>query len=91
MKKQAGVLAVAVVAAVIGAVAAGFIPGVRGQDTTVKKPLWQYGLSFRVRQAAEADFGPNTKKIGLEVYKDDNNGNLIYVSETGSIAVVPGK
>ena len=91
MKKQAGTMAVAVAAFVIGAVAVGFLPTVYGQEANVKKPMWHYGLSLRVRQAAEADFTPTTKKIGLEVYKDENNGNLIYVSETGSIAVVPGK
>ena len=26
-----------------------------------------------------------------ELYRDDNNNNLVYVSETGSIAVVPAK
>lgn len=32
-----------------------------------------------------------TKKYGIEVYKDEENGNLIYISEIRSIAVVPAK
>ena len=50
-----------------------------------------HGLELPVRKAGEKDFTRETKKIGVEVYRDENNGNLIYVSETGSIAVVPGR
>ena len=31
------------------------------------------------------------KKFGIEVFRDENNGNWIYICENGSIAVVPGK
>ena len=48
-------------------------------------------MSLRVRSGNEADFTSSTKRFGLEVFRDENNGNLIYVSETGSIAVVAGK
>jgi hypothetical protein len=91
MKKQVGSLALAAAAFIVGAATVELLPHVYGQESAVKKPMWHYGLSLRVRQAAEADFTKDTKKVGLEVYKDENNGNLIYVSETGSIAVLPGK
>jgi hypothetical protein len=29
------------------------------------------------------------RKYSIEVYRDNRRGNLVYVSETGSIAVVP--
>jgi hypothetical protein len=48
-------------------------------------------LELKVRKAGEVDFTNATKMIGLEVFRDENNGNLIYVAETGSIAVVAGK
>jgi hypothetical protein len=88
MKKRAS-MAAAVVAFVLGGLAVEFLPRAEAQDTKVKKPEWHYGLSLRVRRADETDFGKDTKKIGIEVFKDENNGNLIYVSETGSIAVIP--
>jgi hypothetical protein len=44
-----------------------------------------------VRKAGEKDFTKDTKKYGLEVFLDNNNGNLMYVTEAGNIAVVPGK
>jgi hypothetical protein len=50
-----------------------------------------HGLEFRVRKAGEAEFGAGTKKWGMEVFRDENNGNLVYISETGSIAVAPAK
>jgi hypothetical protein len=53
-----------------------------------KKPTWSHGLLLRVRKADEPDFNKDTKKIGVEVFADENNGNLIYISETGDIAVV---
>jgi hypothetical protein len=53
-----------------------------------KKPEWSHGLMLRARKGEEADFTKETKKYGVEVFTDTNNGNLIYISETGSIAVV---
>ena len=40
---------------------------VYGQSGKTKEPVWLHGLELRVRKAGEADFGPNTKKWGLEV------------------------
>ena len=96
MTKRTTTWAVGVVAFLIGGVAAQFLPPVYGegaevQGAQVKGPKWQYGLSVRVRQGAENDFTKDTKRFGLEVYRDENTNNLIYMSETGSIAVVPAK
>ncbi len=54
-----------------------------------KAPTWLYGLDFRVRKAGEADFTPKTANFGAEIFKDENTGFLVYVTDTGSIAVVP--
>jgi hypothetical protein len=53
-----------------------------------KGPKWTHGLMLRARKGDEPDFTKDTKKFGVEVFVDENNGNLIYVSETGSISVV---
>jgi hypothetical protein len=55
-----------------------------------KEPVWTHGFELQVRKAGEKDFNKDTKKYGVEVFRDDNNGSLVYVSETGSIAVVAG-
>jgi hypothetical protein len=73
---------------VLGGVAVHLVSPLYAQAPKVKDPKWQYGLSFQVRAANELNFSPATKKHGVEVYRDENNNNLIYVSETGSIAVV---
>ena len=80
-----------IVAFVLGGVAVRLASPLYAQTPQVKAPKWQYGLSFQVRAAAEQSFTAATKKHGVEVYRDENNNNLIYISETGSIAVVPGK
>ena len=53
-----------------------------------KAPKWQHGLMMRARKGDEPDFTKDTKRYGVEVFEDVNNGNIIYISETGSIAVV---
>ena len=61
----------------------------RGSEDKGKAPIWKHGVEVKVRKAGEKDFRLETKGFGIEVYQDEYNGNLIYVSETGSIAVVP--
>src|SRR5262249_49924092 len=56
-----------------------------------KNPTWKHAMDLKVRKAGEKDFTKDTRKIGIEVFHDENNGNLVYISETGSIAVIPAK
>lgn len=53
-----------------------------------KKPEWRHGLMLKARKGDEENFTKDTKRFGVEVFEDANNGNLIYISETGSISVV---
>ena len=52
-----------------------------------KRPEWSHGLMLRARKGDKRT-SPRTPGYGVEVFIDANNGNLIYISETGSIAVV---
>ena len=71
---------------------AGAAPAVRSAPpTTRSSATWLHGFNVKSRKSSEYDFNKDTKKYGIEVYKDEENGNLIYVSETGSISVVPSK
>jgi hypothetical protein len=56
-----------------------------------KAPEWLHGLDLKCRKGGQRDFDGQTKSYGVEVFRDENNGNLIYISETGSLAIVPGK
>lgn len=58
------------------------------QPAASKAPKWTHGMTLRVRKADEPDFGPKTQRLGVEVFEDANNGNLIYITDTGSISVV---
>jgi len=89
MMKRVQCLIVGVVCFVLGMLAAHSLPPVFGQGT--KNPTWLHALELSARQAGEKDFTDKTKTYGIEVYRDQNNGNLVYVSQTGSIAVVPAK
>lgn len=55
-----------------------------------KAPAWLHGLDLSVRKANEPTFTKDTRKFGVEVFRDETNGNLIFIAETGSIAVIPG-
>jgi hypothetical protein len=71
------------------------VPGYKGSapipDKEVKEPEWMHGLDLKVRKGGQKDFDGQTKTFGLEVFLDKNTGNVIYICETGSIAVVPAK
>jgi hypothetical protein len=68
----------------------GVVPATGAAGDKAKEPTWQHAMDLRVRKAGEGDFTEKTKKFGVEVFRDENNGNLIYICETGAIAVVPG-
>lgn len=91
MSKRVQVLLIALVCFLIGLFLAPHLPFVHAADNKVKAPTWMHGFNVKSRKSTEYDFNKDTKKYGVEVYKDEENGNLIYVSETGSIAVLPGK
>lgn len=54
----------------------------------IKDPVWFHGLELKVRKAGEKEFSDTTRKVGLEVYKDENTNHLFYVTDAGRIAVV---
>lgn len=59
--------------------------------TEGKAPEWLHGLDLACRGSKEPDFTKDTKRWGVEVFRDENNGNLIYITETGALAVAPGR
>jgi hypothetical protein len=54
-----------------------------------KAPDWLHGLDLSCRRHDEKSFTKDTRKFGVEVYHDLTTTNLIFISETGSITVVP--
>jgi hypothetical protein len=54
-----------------------------------KAPEWLHGLDLSCRKFDEKSFTKDTRKFGVEVYNDVTTGNLIFISETGDIAVAP--
>ena len=56
-----------------------------GSLVTDRGPKWHHALEPKVRRPGEASF-ETAKKFGLEVFKDENTGGLIYITEIGSIA-----
>ena len=90
MMTRRAAIGVAAIAFMLGGIASHLLPSANAQ-ADAKAPSWKYGLNARVRKGDEPDFNKNTRKVGIEVYLDANNGNWIYISETGSIAVTPMK
>jgi len=78
-----------------GAISAGLpAPATQPDKNKIARPKPAYGLILMVRKANEPDFVTGkTRRIAVEVFEDPNANALVYLSETGSIAVVanPGK
>lgn len=55
-----------------------------------KDPVWLHSLELKSRKPNESSFTQDTRKYNVELYRDESTGNLIFLSETGSIAVAPG-
>lgn len=58
---------------------------VPGGLVTDKGPKWHHALVAKVRSPDQESFD-NAKKIGVEVFKDENTGGLVYITETGGVA-----
>jgi hypothetical protein len=54
----------------------------------VKNPAWFHGMELAVRKAGEKEFTDKTKRVGIEVYKDENSGALLYMTDGGNLAAV---
>lgn len=68
-----------------GSVAAVANPGKLGETRGV---TWKTAMNLRARKGGEKDF-EKAKKFGIEVFQDNRTGNLIFISETGAITVLP--
>jgi hypothetical protein len=58
------------------------------RDAAATGVTWKSAMALRARKVGEPEF-PKAKKFGIEVFEDNRTGNLIFISETGSIAVLP--
>ena len=54
-----------------------------------KKPTWLGDQDVRVRRGGEKEFSEMTRKWGVEVFRDENTGNTIFITESGALAVLP--
>jgi hypothetical protein len=91
MSKRIPILITAVTFVTVGLIATRHGFSQTNIKSAVSAPVNVAAYAIAVRTATEVTVTPSTRKIGLEVYRDATNGNLIYITETGSIAVVPGK
>ena len=65
-----------------GSLALAPVPGALVSD---RGPKWHHALEPKVRAPEQRDFA-NAKKFGLEVFKDENTGGLLYITEVGAIS-----
>src|SRR4051794_33987904 len=57
------------------------------EKAKVAPPRHLYGHDLRVRPGGEKDFKPETPRVGVELFRDDNTRAIIAISETGAISV----
>jgi hypothetical protein len=93
MSKRTVTLLVGLVVFLLGTIIGQQLPAIQAQPKTAppKDATPIHGFNLRIRGVGEQKFTADSKRIPVEVFRDENNGNVIYISEAGSIAVVPGK
>jgi len=58
--------------------------------TSNKTPKWFHSIDLNVRKGGVKDW-KDASKFGIEVYYDGNTGNMVFISETGAVAVAPSE
>jgi hypothetical protein len=69
-----------------GSVATAPNPGKYVADA--KGVTWKGAMLLRARKGGQGDWNA-ARKFGVEVFEDNRTGNLIFISETGAVAVLP--
>src|SRR2546423_437792 len=64
------------------------VPGAWGQQK-LKDLQWSHAFDLAARKFGEADITKDTKRFGVEAFRDNNTGLGLYISQTGSIALGP--
>lgn len=59
-----------------------------GKFADAKGVTWKGAMALKARKGGEKTFD-NARKYGIEVFQDNRTGNLIFITDTGSIAVLP--
>src|SRR5215208_2033972 len=60
------------------------------QDAKKPKELvWTHAFDLACRKFGEDKFTKDTKKFGVEAFRDTNNDVGVFVSEAGSMVVTP--
>lgn len=54
------------------------------------KLTWMHAMVLKARAGGESDFS-KAKRYGIEVFMDKHTGHVLFVTETGAIAVLPQK
>jgi hypothetical protein len=62
---------------------------VYGQEKKLKELNWSHAFDLACRKNNEKDIDKNTKRWGVEAFRDNNTGLGFYISETGCIAAAP--
>src|SRR2546423_574550 len=56
------------------------------QEAT-KGLVWKHGLNFQVRKGDQTKFDQDSRKFGTEVFHDKDINKLVYIAETGALAL----
>jgi hypothetical protein len=71
-----------------GGKALAVVAGEKAPNREAAAPKWLHRLTLPVRGWDEKKFTARTPTVGVEVYRDESTGLLVYVSELGGLAVV---
>ena len=71
------------------AILAGVLVADIGGQEKPKEVQWSHAFDLACRKYKEADITKDTKRWGVEAFRDNNTGLGLYIAEGGSIAIAP--
>jgi hypothetical protein len=90
MSKRTWFATMGVICFLLGLIVGQQVSFVNAQGAKGKGRTWKYDFDMKARAGGTDDWD-KARKFGVEIYLDENANNLVYITETGSIAVVPNK
>ena len=68
-----------------------FVPTLGGQEKKLKELQWSHAFDLACRKNDEKDITKDTKRWGVEAFRDNNTGGGVgfYISESGCINLAP--
>src|SRR5438270_872758 len=72
-----------------GLIVTSMVSGADGQEKKLKELQWSHAFDLACRKYGEPEITKETKRWGVEAFRDNNTGFGLYISQAGTMALAP--